>query len=415
MGLRIGVVGGGIIGLAVARELLERQPGSEVVLFEKEPQVAAHQTGRNSGVVHAGLYYEPGGLKATLCRRGVGLLRDFAQDKQVAYEECGKIVVAKDALEHERLKGIHAKAMANGVPGVQMIGPAGIQEIEPYSQGVAALHSPQTAIVDFRGVAEALADDLISAGAQVRLSTEVRSVREDALSGAGGRVAHISSQASSRSGASQQVEAYDLVVVCAGLQSDRLARASGESRFPKIVPFYGDYFMLSPQKAQQVNGLIYPAPDPRYPFLGVHITPRYDGEVMVGPNAFLSLGREIYRRRRFSPKDLAEVATSSGFWRFASKNVPAMVRETRTALSRRAFVEEANKYLPGIEVKDVTPGPRGVRAQAMHADGSLADDFVIAGGSRVLHVRNAPSPGATSALAIAEHIAAEALARHRGA
>ncbi|MGO1522648.1 MAG: L-2-hydroxyglutarate oxidase [Nesterenkonia sp.] len=415
MGLRIGVIGGGIIGLAVARELSAQRPGADVVLFEKEPHVAAHQTGRNSGVVHAGLYYEPGGLKARLCRRGAGLLRDFARQKQVAYQECGKIVVAKDEREHQRLRGIYAKATANGAPGVRMIGPAGIQEIEPYSEGVAALHSPQTAIVDYRGVAEALADDLISAGAQVRLSTEVTSVREDALSGAGGRAAHISSRDRSRSGASQQVEAFDLVVVCAGLQSDRIARASGESRFPKIVPFYGDYFMLAHQQAQRVNGLIYPVPDPRYPFLGVHITPRYDGEVMLGPNAFLSLGREIYRRRRLSPKDVTDVVTSPGFWRFASKNVPAMVRETRTALSRRAFVEEANKYLPGIEVKDVTPGPRGVRAQAMHADGRLADDFVISGGSRVVHVRNAPSPGATSALAIAEHIAGEALSRRRGA
>ena len=414
MGLRIGVIGGGIIGLAVARELLGQRPGADVVLFEKEPHVAGHQTGHNSGVAHAGLYYEPGGLKAQLCRRGVGLLRDFARQKRVAYQECGKIVVAKDELEHQRLQGIYTRATANGVPGVQMIGPAGIQEIEPHSEGVAALHSPQTAIVDYRGVAEALAEDLISAGADVRLSVEVTAVREDAIGGAGGRVAHISSQARNWSPKAQQVEAFDLVVVCAGLQSDRLARASGESRFPTIVPFYGDYFMLARPKAQQVNGLIYPAPDPRYPFLGVHITPRYDGEVMLGPNAFLSLGREIYRRRRFSPKDLAEVATSPGFWRFASKNVPAMVRETRTALSRRAFIEEANKYLPGIEVQDVAPGPRGVRAQAMHADGRLADDFVISGGSRVVHVRNAPSPGATSALAIAEHIVGEALSRRGG-
>lgn len=414
MGLRIGVVGGGIIGLAVARELMQRRTGAEVVLFEKEARVAAHQTGRNSGVVHAGLYYEPGGLKAKLCRRGVGLLRDFAQEKHVTYQECGKIVVAKDERERQRLHGIYDKATANGVPGVQLIGPAEIEEIEPHAQGVAALHSPQTAIVNFRGIAEALMDDLVSAGAEVRLSTEVTAVGEDAPGGTGGRVAHVSSKIRAGSSQAHQVEAFDLVVVCAGLQSDRLARASGQSRFPKVVPFYGDYLLLSPEKAALVNGLIYPVPDPRYPFLGVHITPRWDGEVMLGPNAFLSLGREIYRRRRLNPRDLADVATIPGFWKFAAKNVPAMARETRTALSRRAFVEEAKQYLPGVEVQDVTPGPRGVRAQAMHADGSLADDFVISGGSKVVHVRNAPSPGATSALAIAEHIAGEALSRHSG-
>lgn len=415
MGIRIGVVGGGIIGLAVARELLDRRPDSELVLFEKERQVAAHQTGRNSGVVHAGLYYEPGGLKAALCRRGVGLLRDFAQSKGVAYQQCGKIVVAKDEAQRERLQGLFAKASANGVPGVRLIGASEIREIEPHSTGLAALHSPETAIVDFRGVAEALADDLIRAGTDLRLSTEVMSVQEAAFSSSGRRVAHVSSRAQGRDGKSEQhTEAFDLVIVCAGLQSDRLARASGESRFPRIVPFYGDYFMLAEPKADLVNGLIYPVPDPRYPFLGVHITRRYDGEVMLGPNAFLSLGREIYRRRRLNPKDLAEVASTLGFWRFAAKNVPAMVRETRTALSRRAFVAEANNYLPGIGAEDVRPGPRGVRAQAMHADGSLVDDFVITGGSRVVHVRNAPSPGATSALAIAEHITREALSRRRG-
>lgn len=411
MGIRIGVVGGGIIGLAVARELLQRRPGADLVLFEKEAEVASHQTGRNSGVVHAGLYYEPGGLKATLCRRGAGLLRDYAQQHQVAYHECGKIVVAKNELERERLRAIYAKATANGVPGVRMINAQEIQDLEPRTEGVAALHSPETAIVDFKGVAEAIATELVSAGAEVRLSTDVTSVEEDAVTGTGRRVAHLSSRTQGPAGSHHHVESFDLVVVCAGLQSDRLARASGQSRFPAIVPFYGDYFMLAREHAAAVNGLIYPVPDPRYPFLGVHVTPRYDGEVMLGPNAFLSLGREIYRPRRASPRDIAEVVTTAGFWKFAAHNVPAMIRETRTALSRRAFVSEAQKYLSGIGVQDVLPGPRGVRAQAMHADGQLADDFVIAGGARVVHVRNAPSPGATSSLAIAEHIAEEALSR----
>lgn len=413
MGRRVAVIGGGIIGLAVAREMMNHSPGSHVVLYEKEAQVAAHQTGNNSGVVHAGLYYEPGGLKATLCRRGVGLLRDFAREKNVAYEECGKIVVAKDELQRERLNGIYAKASANGVPGVRLIDSAEIRQIEPHSEGVAALHSPETAIVDYRGITEALAEEFTGAGGDLRLNTEVTAARGDVLTGSGGRLAQVASRTANPAGSSakEDLELFDLVIACAGLQSDRLAQASGESRFPKIIPFYGDYFMLTKHKAAQVRGLIYPVPDPKYPFLGVHITRRYDGEVMLGPNAFLSLGREVYRRGRLSPRDLADVALTPGFWRFAAKNVPATVRETRTALSRRAFVAEANKYLPGIELRDVTQGPRGVRAQAMNADGSLVDDFVITGGSRLVHVRNAPSPGATSAFAIAEHIVAEALAR----
>lgn len=413
MGRRVAVIGGGIIGLAVAREMLSRNPGGEVVLYEKEAQVASHQTGNNSGVVHAGLYYEPGGLKATLCRRGVGLLRDFAREHGVAYQECGKIVVAKDELQRERLNGIYAKATANGVPGVRIIDSAEIQEIEPYAEGLAALHSPETAIVDYRGICQALAQEFAQAGGDLRLSTEVTSVREDVMTGAGGRLAQVASH-SAKPGQDQargDLELFDLVIACAGLQSDRLAHASAEPRYPKIVPFYGDYFMLAEHKAAQVKGLIYPVPDPKYPFLGVHITRRYDGEVMLGPNAFLSLGREIYRRGRLSPRDLADVALTPGFWRFAAKNIPATIRETRTALSKRVFVEEANKYLPGIELTDVSRGPRGVRAQAMNADGSLVDDFVITGGSRLVHVRNAPSPGATSAFAIAEHIVAEALSR----
>lgn len=414
MGRRVAVIGGGIIGLAVARELMSRSTGAEVVVYEKEAHVASHQTGNNSGVVHAGLYYEPGGLKATLCRRGVGLLRDFAREKNITYRECGKIVVAKDDLQRERLKGIYARASANGVPGVRLIDSAEIQQIEPHCEGLAALHSPETAIVDYRGITEALAAELTEAGGDLRLSTQVTSIREDVITGSGGRTAQVASRRANAAerAAKEDLELFDLVIACAGLQSDRLARASGEPRFPKIIPFYGDYFMLAEHKAAQVRGLIYPVPDPKYPFLGVHITRRFDGAVMLGPNAFLSLGREIYRRGRLSPKDLADVALTPGFWRFAAKNVPAMMRETRTAVSRGAFVEEANKYLPGIHVKEVTQGPRGVRAQAMNADGSLVDDFVITGGSRLVHVRNAPSPGATSALAIAEHIVAEALSRH---
>lgn len=408
---RVAVIGGGIIGLAVGRELLDRRPGSEVVVFEKEDRVAAHQTGRNSGVVHAGLYYTPGGLKARLCRRGVSLLQEFTRAHDVSYQECGKIVVAKDQAEQERLKDIYDRATANGVPGISMIGPDEIAEIEPAAVGVAALHSPTTAIADFAGVAQALAADIAASGGEVRLSTEVRSITEGAASSASSArgAVSVSSSPSGSAGGAGDTEHFDLVITCAGTQSDRLARGSGEDAFPKIVPFYGDYFMLSAQKAAQVNGLIYPVPDPQYPFLGVHITRRYDGEVMLGPNAFLALGRERYSRLGLNPRDMLDVVRSPGFWKFASKNIPAAIRETRTAMSKRVFVGEANKYMPGIDIGEVTRGPRGIRAQAMNADGSLVDDFVITGSERLVHVRNAPSPAATSALAIAEHIVSQAL------
>lgn len=400
--VRVAIVGGGIIGLATAREFLEREPGSEVVVFEKEDGLASHQTGRNSGVVHAGLYYQPGSLKARLCRRGVGLLRDFAQDKGVAYQECGKIVVAKDDVEGQRLREIHRKAQANGVSGVELIGASRIREIEPAASGNEALHSPETAIVDYKGVSEALGKDITAAGSEVRLREEVIDIRD--VSGAeGAPKVRVTTQTDS--------EDFDIAIACAGLQSDRLARASGESPTPKVVPFFGDYYMLSDQQAQRVNGLIYPVPDPKYPFLGVHITRRVDGGVMLGPNAYLSLGREVYRRVGINLKDVAEVARYSGFWRFASQNIPATLRQTRTAISKRAFVNEAQRYMPEIQLAQVTRGPRGVRAQAMHTDGILADDFIITGSARVVHVRNAPSPAATGALAIAEHVVAESLSR----
>jgi L-2-hydroxyglutarate oxidase LhgO len=398
--IRAAIVGGGIIGLAVARELLSELPGADVTVFEKEASVASHQTGHNSGVVHAGLYYEPGSLKARLCRRGVGLLEKYAADKAIAYDECGKIVVALRDGELGRLRAIHERAVANGVPGVRLIGPRQIAEIEPHSQGIQALHSPHTAIIDYGAVGRALAEDIRSAGGDVRLGREVVAI---AVPGGTTRQVAITTAAGT--------ESFDLVITCAGLQSDRVARGAGDARFPAIVPFFGDYFLLSPAQAALVNGLIYPVPDPRYPFLGVHLTRRYDGAVTLGPNAFLSLGRESYRPGQWSPRDIAAAIGFPGFWRFAARNLPAAVRESRTALSARFFVAQACQYVPGITVDDVRRGPRGVRAQAMNADGSLVDDFVISGRERLIHVRNAPSPGATAALAIAEHIVRESLQR----
>ena len=396
-GLRVAVVGGGIIGTAVARHLTERLQRVRVTLFEKEQRVAAHQTGHNSGVVHAGLYYEPGSLKARLCRRGVTLLQEFATEHAIAYEECGKVVVALEDSELPRLEAIHDRARANGVPGLRLLDADGIREVEPHANGISALHSPHTAIVDFPAVTRALAQQLAAAGGALRLGHEVRNLEQR------GREVVVHTAETS--------EAFDLAITCAGLQSDRLAARSGESPDPRIVPFYGDYFLLRPEKRALVNGLVYPVPDPRYPFLGVHLTKRVDGEVMLGPNAFLSPGRESYQRRRLVPRDLRDAVGFPGFWRFAAGNLAAAVRESRTAVSTAAFVAEARKYVDGLARADVVRGPRGIRAQAMDASGRLVDDFVITGSERVVHVRNAPSPGATSALAIAEHIVSEALQR----
>lgn len=395
--VRVAVIGGGIIGLAVARELLHRMDAVEVTLFEKETRVAAHQTGHNSGVVHAGLYYPPGSLKARLCRRGVTLLQQYAQDKGVAYEECGKVVVAHDASEVGRMDAIFDRAVANGVPGIRKIAGAEIPEIEPHARGVAAVHSPHTAIIDYVAVAEALAADIAAAGGRVLLGREVVGLDSRASETVVTTI--------------RGSEGFDLVVTCAGLQSDRVALLSREPRTPRVVPFFGDYFLLAPERSSLVKGLIYPVPDPRYPFLGVHLTKRIDGRIMLGPNAFLSPGREAYDRRGWSAADVMSAVGFPGFWRFAARNTAAAAREARTVLSTGQFVKEAQKYVPDVRRADVTRGPRGIRAQAMNADGSLEDDFVITGGHRVVHVRNAPSPGATSSLAIAEHVVTEVLER----
>lgn len=392
---RFAVIGAGIIGAAVARQLAMSHPGAQVTVFEKEAHPAAHQTGHNSGVVHAGLYYEPGGLKARLCRRGVGLLREFCAQKHVPYEECGKIVVALDEAQEARLRGIFERATANGVPDVRLVGPQGIREVEPNAVGRLALHSPHTAIVDYAAVTRALLDDVAAAGGVVRFGTPVQRVTATGAAA----VVH----------AAHGQESFDRVVVCAGLQADRLARASGAEHDPGIVPFFGQYRVLEPAFRDRVRGLIYPVPDPRYPFLGVHLTKRIDGEMLVGPNAFLSFSREKYRGPGITPRDCLEVAGNPGFWRFAARNAPTAVREIQGVVSPRRFMAEAARYVPSLVDARTTPATRGIRAQAMSSRGELVDDFAIQRRGRVTHVRNAPSPGATSSLAIAEYIVAEAV------
>jgi (S)-2-hydroxyglutarate dehydrogenase len=400
MGRRVGVVGGGILGVAVARRLLQVEPEATVTLLDKETQLGRHQTGHNSGVVHAGIYYQPGSLKAQLCRRGAVMLKEFCGRHQLAYEECGKLIVALDEPEQARLHEIHRRAVANGVPGVRLVDGVEMRDIEPAVAGIAGLHSPATAVVDFVAITRALATEAEGLGLAVLLGREVVGIAER-----GGEV-----RVSTRAGQSRRAPeitdelGFDLLVLCAGLESDRLAALAGDDRDPAIVPFRGEYYLLRPDWAKLVRGLVYPVPDPRYPFLGVHLTRRHDGEVLVGPNAVLAFAREGYRRRDVSGRDLWDTVRWPGFRRFAAAHWRTGVRELAGSLSKRVFAAAAARYLPGVAVRDLVPGPSGVRAQAMARDGSLVDDFRISVRGRVIAVRNAPSPAATSSQAIAEHL-----------
>jgi L-2-hydroxyglutarate oxidase LhgO len=385
------VVGGGILGLTVARQLMANHPEAAVTVFEKESGVARHQTGRNSGVAHAGLYYPPGSLKAQLCRRGLGLLKDYCRAHDLPYDERGKLVVARDELEVGRLRDIESRATANGVEGLAWLDAAQLRELEPHVTGVAALHSPYTAIVDFSAVCRVVADQLAATGAHLALGFEVTSIdrRGNEI------VVHSGDRA----------EAVDVLVVCAGLHADRVARLAGDDRSPRIMPFRGEYLRLVEGRRELVHKLIYPVPDPRYPFLGVHFTPRVDGNVDIGPNAVLALAREGYRWRDVRIRDAADALAWSGFSRLARRHWRTGIREVGGSLSKRAFVAEARTFVPDLRVADVVPAQAGVRAQAVDPDGTLVDDFRITELERIVLVRNAPSPGATSSFAIAEVIA----------
>ena len=390
--IRVGIVGGGIIGVALARQVAGLGRDVAVTVLEKEPELARHQTGRNSGVVHAGLYYTPGSLKARLCRRGVELLSEFCAANGLTYDRCGKVVVALDQTEVGRLEAIGERAVANGAPGVRMIGREELAELEPHVQGIAALHSPSTAVVDYRAVTRRLADDAAAHGAGIRTGVAVRGIRQD---GAGVEV-----------DAGGERLRFDELVICGGLHTDRLARLAGDDDDPRVVPFRGEYYELAPDRRSLVRGLVYPVPDPRYPFLGVHLTRRVDGGVLVGPNAVLALAREGYRWRDLRPRDLAETLAWPGFRRMAARHWRTGVREVVGSLSRRAFCNAARRYVPELRPADLLRARSGVRAQAVARDGTLVDDFRVSRQGRVVAIRNAPSPAATSSMAIAEHIAA---------
>jgi len=358
----IGIVGGGIVGLAVGRELLRRRPGTRVVVLEKEQRLAAHQTGHNSGVVHAGIYYRPGSLKAQLCTRGRALLEAYVEE--------------------------------HGIPGLRRLQGAEITEVEPHAFGIAALHSPATGIVDYVAVAEAMAGEIRTAGGEVRLDAEVTAVERVT----GGVAVTVGPRPA-------DPVVVDRLVVCGGLQSDRLGELVGGPKAPRIVPFRGEYMRVTEEKRELVRGMVYPVPDPRYPFLGVHFTRRVDGSLEVGPNAFLAVSRDRYGRASFTARDLGDTLAWPGFWRFAAQHWRTGLTELRGVLSRRAYMRAAQRYVPEIGVADVVRAGMGLRAQALGVDGSLVDDFVIHAEDRITSVRNAPSPAATSSLAIAEYVA----------
>jgi (S)-2-hydroxyglutarate dehydrogenase len=392
------VIGGGIVGLSTALQLLERRPGLKLALLEKEPELATHQTRHNSGVLHAGLYYRPGSLKARLCHEGKLAIERFAEEHGIPYEHRGKVVIALDKSELPRLAELECRGAENGVEGLRAIGPGELRELEPHVVGIRALHSPKTGVIDFRRVALACADEVRARGGEILTGRKVTDVRSL------GRAHEIETNAG-------PVQTRCLIA-CAGLHADRVAAMTGNApRDHQIVPFRGDYYTFRPQARRLVRGLVYPVPDPSYPFLGVHFTRQVDGGVVAGPNAVLALAREGYRRRDVCVRDVTEVLAFPGLWRLAARNLRMGAVEVWRDAVKPAFVDEMQRYLPEIQARDVDFGPSGVRGQALARDGSLADDFLLQGNSNVFHVLNAPSPAATASPAIGRYLAEQAVER----
>jgi L-2-hydroxyglutarate oxidase len=385
------------VGLATARALAEVAPRARLTVLEKEGRLGAHQTGHNSGVIHSGIYYKPGSHKARLCVEGARLVRELCAARGIRVENCGKVIVATHAAELPRLATLHERGTANGVPGLRMIEPAELRDIEPHAAALRAIHSPHTGIVDFGEVAAALGDELAGRGVEIRTGAPVT-----AIDRAGGEIA-----LATPGGA---VRARHLVN-CAGLHCDEVARLAGADPGVRIVPFRGEYYMLRPERRGLVRGLIYPVPDPEFPFLGVHFTRTVHGDVEAGPNAVLALAREGYRWRTVRPRELAGTLGYAGFWAMAGKYWRTGAYEMYRSLSKTAFVRALQRLVPELEPSDVAPGGSGVRAQAVTPDGGLVDDFRIVDTPDAIHVLNAPSPAATASLAIGRHIAA--LAKER--
>lgn len=395
------VVGGGIVGLATAKALLERHPGASLILLEKEEALARHQTGHNSGVIHAGVYYKPGSLKARLCTEGARRTREFCDEQGIAYRDTGKLIVATNDAEVERMGALHERATANGL-SLEHLDAAELHRREPNVTGVAALFSPTSGIVDYTQVCMAMARILTAEGAQIRLGARVTGITES--------LSEVRIDIGASDGSPEPVYARQLVV-CGGIQADRLARLAGMDVDFQMVPFRGEYYRLPAAKNDVVDTLIYPVPDPSMPFLGVHLTPMMDGGVTVGPNAVLSWSREGYPKLSLNVADTVQFARFPGFWRLAKGLARTGVVEQWNSLYKPGYLDLVRKYCPSVQVSDLLPEPAGIRAQAIRRDGTMVDDFLIYESERMLHVCNAPSPAATSALPIGDLIADKVAAR----
>lgn len=393
------VIGGGIVGLATAMKLLERRPGARLVLVEKEADLARHQTGHNSGVIHSGIYYAPGSLKARLCREGLEATTAFCWDNDIAVENCGKLLVATNAVELGRMEALLERAQQNGIDA-ERIDAGELARREPNIRGVGAIFVPSTGIVDYRQVCAAMSRIIRAAGGEIVTGAEVDAIGESSEL--------VAVTAGERSWTARRL------VVCAGLQSDRLARIAGMKVEHRIVPFRGEYFRLPASRNDVVKSLIYPIPDPELPFLGIHLTRMIDGSVTVGPNAVLGFAREGYHRLAIDMPDLLDYLRFPGFWRTIARNMRSAATELRNSLWKRGYLEECRKYCPGLTLADLLPYPAGIRAQAVMRDGSLVHDFLFLESDRMLHVCNAPSPAATSAIPIGGMIADRLLGARAG-
>lgn len=380
------VIGGGVVGLSVAREATRQFPRMRAVVLEKEAKVGSHQSGHNSGVIHSGVYYKPGSMKARTCVAGAAAMVEFCREQSVPFEICGKVIVATSQDEIPRLQNLLERGGANGVPGLRMIGPEELREIEPHSAGVMALHVPGTGVTDFAKVCEKYAELIAAQGGEVRTSNQVRGIRENAR----GTVVETT-------GGTFHAQ---FVINCAGLFSDRISRMAGETPEVRIIPFRGEYYDLIPQRAELVRALIYPVPDPRFPFLGVHFTRRIYGKVDAGPNAIFAFKREGYRAGDFSLRDTVESLTFPGFWRVAAKHWRSGKDEMHRAVSKALFVAGLQRLVPEVRAEDLVPGGSGVRAQAITRSGELVDDFQFTQSKNMLHFYNVPSPAATASIAI---------------
>lgn len=389
------VIGGGIVGMATALKILEGRPGASLLLLEKEPRLAAHQTGHNSGVIHSGIYYQPGSLKAELSRRGAAMTKEFAAEHGVAFDVCGKLLVATNDLERRRMAALHERAKVNRL-AVEALDAAELRRREPNVSGTGALFIETTGIVDFRRITEVMGGLVQAAGGDITTGVKVTGIAESS--------AHVRVTAGERSWLCARL------VVCGGLQADRLARLAGIRQQFQIVPFRGEYYRLPANRRQIVSHLIYPIPDPELPFLGVHLSPTIHGGVTVGPNAVLGFAREGYRKLTVRPRDVADYATFPGLWRLARANLRTAAKELRNSLWKRGYLRECQKYCPSLTLDDLLPQEAGIRAQAVLRDGTLVHDFLLAETDRSIHVLNAPSPAATSALPIGELIAKKSLA-----